>query len=152
MRINDLPLNKDFEGYLWLSNSNKPKVFPTENVDIVLKEDMMPFVVEGQLYDSTTCISYSIRYVDGKYLVYKNDIDPTLLNLGVGNQKSITLKDKEGEDVTCIVERKDYLSNRMDGKWLTFLRYWEPTEDGDENCKGMKPLVITKNVFIGFKK
>lgn len=145
MEISEIPLDKKYEGYLWLSDSNEPKVFTNESIDIELKEDMIPFVVEGQLYESTTRISYSIKYVDGKCLVYNNDIDSALLDLDEGEQKSITLK-----DVPCIVERKDYLSNRMDEKWLKFLRYWEAKPD--ENCEGMSAFAITKNVFIGFEK
>lgn len=145
-------------GYLWWSNQESPEFFEGEDKTITLDEKSNPFIIEGQLFGtivneqegSRRNVSCSIKYVDGKYLVYKNDIDSALLDLGEGKQKSITLKDEEGKDVPCIVERKDYLSNRMDGKWLKFLRYWEANPD--ENCKGMSVYAITKNVFVGFKK
>lgn len=148
ININDITLDKNYEGYLWLSNSTEPHVYINEKINLHMKEGI--FIVEGQLYNSTDYISYSIKYVDGKYIVYKNDIDSALLNLGEGKQKSITMKDEEGNDVLCIVERKDYLSNRMSDHWLKFLRYWEEKED--ENCMNMPVLTFTKNVFVGFKK
>ena len=111
----------------------EPKVYQDEQINIILDETKNPFVVEGQLYDKEEDKSYSIKYIDGQYLIKVNK---------VGND-DFTNKDNE---------LKSFLSNRMGGRWLKFLRYWEPTEQGDENCEGMKPLVITKNVFVGFKK
>ena len=121
------------EGYLWWSDQQEPKVYQDGQIDIILDETKNPFVVEGQLYDKEEDKSYSIKYIDGQYLIKVNK---------VGND-DFTNKDNE---------LKSFLSNRMGGRWLKFLRYWEPTEQGDENCEGMPPLVITKNVFVGFKK
>ena len=135
MKISEIPLNKEYkyEGYLWLSNSKAPKVYENQPIDIELKEGMMPFVVEGQLYCQTEQTSYSIKYVDGEHVVSEFD--------------KVCIEDAKGD-----IELKTYLSNRMDDRLLCFLRYWEPSAKGDENCEGMKPLVITKNVFVGFKK
>lgn len=136
MTISEIPLNKEYEGYLWLSNSVMPIVFDNQTIDMELKElkeGMMPFIVEGQLYSQTEKISYSIKYVDGRHIVSKYE--------------KVRIDDANDD-----IELKTYLSNRMDDRELCFLRYWEPTEEGDENCEGMKPLVITKNVFVGFKK
>ena len=121
------------EGYLWWSDQQEPKVYQDEQINIILDETKNPFVVEGQLYDKDEDKSYRIKYIDGQYLIKVNK---------VGND-DFTNKDNE---------LKSFLSNRMGGRWLKFLRYWEPTEQGDENCEGMKPRVITKNVFVGFKK
>lgn len=140
MSINEIPTNVEYQGYLWLSNSIEPIVFDNQTIDIKLKEKeielkegMMPFVVEGQLYSQTEKISYSIKYVDGRHIVSKYE--------------KVRIDDANDD-----IELKTYLSNRMDDRVLCFLRYWEPLDDGDENCEGMKPLVITKNVFVGFKK
>lgn len=132
MNINEIPLNKKYEGYLWLSNSIEPKVLDNQKINLELKEGMMPFIVEGQLYNSTDHISYSIKYVNGEHLVTKYE--------------NVSPEDKSNNNV----EEKAYLSNRMDDRELVFHRYWELVED--ENCENMKTLVITKNVFIGFKK
>lgn len=123
-----------YEGYLWLSNSSKPRVYDNQVIDIDLGVGMMPFVVEGQLYDRKRKVSYSIKYVDGEHLVNK-------------------YKDIDDETTDANIEHKTYLPNRMEiigNRRLHFLRYWEPKED--KNCEDMSVLVITKNVFAGFKK
>ena len=117
------------EGYLWWSDQQKPKVYQDELIDICLDETKNPFVVEGQLYDEENKESYSIKYVDGHYLINKYKLD-------------------ESDLINLDNEAKSYLSNRMDDRWLKFIRYWE--EKGDENCMGMPVLTLTKNVFIGF--
>lgn len=153
--IRDL-VDLDYTGYLWLSNEKEPS-FKPEEIKKQIQEKMLSdnesvFIVEGQLFhqDKSRTFSLSIKYVDGKYWIYKNDVDPTLLSLNNGEQKSVTIKNEKGEDIPCIVERKDYLSNRMDEQWIQFLRYW--VAQPDENCMGMPVFVITKNVFVGFKK
>ncbi len=116
-------------GYLWWSDQQKPKVYQDESIDICLDEAKNPFVVEGQLYDEENKVSYSIKYVDGQYLINKYKVD----------ESDFTNPDNQ---------IKSYLSNRMDDRWLKFLSYWE--EKKDANCMGMPVLTLTKNVFIGF--
>lgn len=119
------------EGYLWWSNQQEPNVYQEEPIDICLEATQNPFVVEGQLYDKEEKKSYSIKYVDGQYFIKKYEV--------------------ETEDLTHPdYEIMSYLSNRMDGRWLKFLRYWEEVKD--DNCMGMNVLKFTKNVFIGFKE
>ena len=119
------------EGYLWWSDQQKPKIYDGNTLDICLDETKNPFVVEGQLYDKETKESYSIKYVDGLYLI---------------NIYKVTDEDL----VNSVNETKCYLPNRMGDRWLRFLRYWEEKED--ESCMGMPVLTLTKNVFIGFKE
>lgn len=119
------------EGYLWWSDQQEPKVYQDEQIDIILDETKNPFVVEGQLYDKEEKKSYSIKYVDGLYLI----------NIYKVEAGDLTNKDNEP---------KCFLSNRMGGRWLKFLRYWE--EKKDENCMDMPVLTFTKSVFIGFKE
>ena len=119
------------EGYLWWSDQQEPKVYQDEAIDICLDETKNPFVVEGQLYDKEEKKSYSIKYVDGQYLINKYKVE----------EDDLTNPDNE---------TKCYFSNRMENKWLKFLRYWEEKED--KNCMGMPVLTLTKHVFIGFKE
>ena len=119
------------EGYLWWSDQQEPKVYQDEQIDIILDETKNPFVVEGQLYDKEEKKSYSIKYVDGLYLI----------NIYKVEAGDLTNKDNEP---------KCFLSIRMGGRWLKFLRYWE--EKKDENCMDMPVLTFTKSVFIGFKE
>lgn len=126
--INDIkPLN--YEGYLWMSDQEEPQVYTNQPIEI--PATINPFIVEGQLYNQEKGISYSIKYVDGQYIV---------------QEYTVTEEDLRNPNN----EQKEFLSNRMDEKWLKFLRYWEKKED--ENCMGMPVLTQTKNVFIGFKK
>ena len=122
---------KNCEGYLWWSDRKEPEIYDGDALDISLDKAKNPFVVEGQIYDKEEKKSYSIRYVDGQYLI----------NIYKVETSDFTNKDNEP---------KNFLSNRMDGRWLKFLRYWE--EKKDENCMGMPVLAFTKNVFIGFKE
>lgn len=145
INIDKLNISDCWEGYIWMSNSQNPLVNEHIPRTIDLNPDVNPFIVEGELFDNSSKTSYSIKYIDGEYHVY---YEPVI------DEKWLKLKNQEEteyDDVEFVVRRTDYLSNRMDGKWLKFLRFWEPTEEGDENCEGMKPLIITKNVFIGFK-
>ncbi len=122
---------KNCEGYLWWSDQQIPRVYQDESLDICLDETKNPFVVEGQLYDKECCTSYSVKYVDGQYVI---------------KEYKVVEQDFANPDN----ERKYFFSNRMDGRWLKFLRYWEEKED--ENCMGMPVLTFTKNVFVGYKE
>ena len=85
----------DCNGYLWWSNQESPELFEGEDIIITLDEKSNPFIIEGQLCGTIDneqegtkrTISCSIKYVDGKYLIYKNDFDSALLNLGEGEQE-----------------------------------------------------------------
>lgn len=122
---------KGYVGYLWWSDKEEPELLiDGHGPDKLPIDGENPFVVEGQLYNKNEDISYSIKYVDGKYVVKKY----------TGIKEDIENKDNE---------EKVYLSNRMDGRWLKFLRYWE--EKSDEPDKDSFPVLTqTKNVFIGF--
>lgn len=121
---------KKCEGYLWWSDQQQPKVCQDEAFDISLDETENPFVVEGQLYDIEEKKSYSIKYVDGHYIIN-------------------VYKVEDGDFGNPDNEAKSCLSNRMGDRWLRFLRYWEPVKD--PNCEGMEALKLTKNVFVGFE-
>lgn len=124
-----------YEGYIWMSDKDEPTVYDSTPVTLPLN-DSIPFVVEGQLYSRTEGISYSIKYVDGQYIVH---------------EYYVTEADKENPDNQI----KTYMSNRMGDKILTFLRYWVEILEKDnykdnDNPDGLPVLTQTKNVFIGF--
>ena len=135
ININDIkPL--PYEGYLWMSDKDEPKVYDNEIVTLPQEGDN-PFVVEGQLFNKGNGLSYSIKYVDGEYFV---------------QEYIITEMDINNPDNQV----KTYLPNRMGDKKLRFLRYWEEILDEDnynniDNPKGLPVLTQTKNVFIGFE-
>ncbi len=126
-----------YEGYLWMSDREEPTVFENQPVKMP-KEGDNPFVAEGQLFNKESGLSYSIKYVDGQYIIQEN---------------VVTEEDKNNPDN----ETKTYLANRMGDRQLQFLRYWEEVLDEDNykdsaNPKGLPVLTQTKNVFIGFKE
>ena len=136
IRINEIK-SLAYEGYLWMSDQEDPTVYENDSVTLPI-EGANPFVVEGQLYNRTEGLSYSIKYVDGQYIVQEYEV---------------TEADMKNPDNQI----KTYLSNRMGDKKLQFLRYWEEVPDEDNyrdssNPKGLPVLTQTKNVFVGFKK
>ena len=108
------------EGYLWWSDQQTPAVYQDESIDNCLDEAQNPFVVEGQLYDKEEMKSYSIKFVDGQYLINKYKVD-------------------ESDFINLDNEEKSYLSNRMDDRWLKFLRYWEEKEDEKDEADRVLP-------------
>lgn len=136
IRINKIK-SLTYEGYLWMSDQENPTIYENDSVTLPT-EGANPFVVEGQLYNEKEGLSYSIKYVDGQYIVQKYEV---------------TEADMKSQDNQI----KTYLSNRMGDKKLQFLRYWEDVPDEDNftdsnNPNGLPVLTQTKNVFIGFKK
>ena len=120
--INDIDFSLLYEGYLWLSNENKPKLsYPAAKIDAQLFKNLNPFVAEGYLY------------IDGQYHIYETEVNPT---------------DISNEDVDKI----EYLTWRMPNSstlWAKFLRYWHEVEDA--KCLDMKVLEVEKEVFVGFR-
>lgn len=136
IRINKIK-SLTYEGYLWMSDQENPTIYENDSVTLP-EEGTNPFVVEGQLYNEKEGLSYSIKFVDGQYIVQEYEV---------------TEADMKNPDNQV----KTYLSNRMGDKKLQFLRYWEEVPDEDiftdsNNPNGLPVLTQTKNVFIGFKK
>lgn len=125
-----------YEGYLWMSDQENPNVYENKLVTLP-KEGDNPFVVEGHLFNKKEGLSYTIKYVDGQYIVLEYQVT------------EIDLKNPDNQI-------KTYLSNRMGDKKLQFLRYWEDVfdEDNYKDAKypyGLPVLTQTKNVFVGFE-
>ncbi len=127
--IGDLPVTSLFEGYLWLSNASKPEVYLRDR-NIVLPSGTNPFIAEGNLFDETNQKSWSIRFMDGLYIVNCFNLEE--------------LKDKTSS-------LKEYLPNRFPGKIrrLCFREFWMPVPD--DLCENMEVLKPSMSVFVGFK-
>lgn len=123
-----IKITKEYQGYIWMSDSNKPEVFNHDKVkDIILDDKMNPFIIEGQLYDQANGKSYSIKFVDGKYLTKAYDVN-----------------EKDGKDTVT----EHFIANFDGVNMLKFLRYWKPA--ADTLCEGMNVLQPKELVFIGF--
>jgi CRISPR type III-associated protein (TIGR04423 family) len=127
--------NKLYDGYLWYSDQKTPEVFEQKAWDeSMLDENVNPFVIEGQLYDSENLVSYSVKYVDGKYII-----------------KKYQLKSTDFNNVDVDIDILDFKAHRMgEGRVLQFLQYYR--EEEDSLCEGMKVLQPAEKVFVGFKK
>lgn len=132
IEIKDIDFGLCYEGYLWMSNENKPRIFaPAAMIDRTLLEGLNPFVAEGYLYNKEQGVSISIKSPNGRPCAHRFLVNPA---------------DFHSEDVTPV----EYQAHRMDGKRLHFLRYW--TAKPNEACLGMEVLTVEKMVFVGFKK
>ena len=129
IKLIDIPSTNKYEGYLWWSNSQEPVSYKNESVPNWPAETDNPFIVEGNLYDKLNQLSYSIRFVDGGYII-------NCFNLNeLKNTESIF---------------KSYLPNRFPSaiKKLCFQEFWKSMPD--EFCEGMPVLKPAEVVFIGF--
>ena len=127
IHLTDIPKESRYTGYLWQSDQSSPMVFRGEALP-AFGSGTNPFIIEGQLYNKDNDLSYSIKFVDGKYLVKEFDL-------------------KEPETFKPI--EKCYLANRLDGvAMLCFKEYWQPEKD--ECCAGMDVLKPAALVFVGF--
>lgn len=131
MDIKKIDFTRKYTGYLWMSNSAEPLVLATPGtVDSALFEKNNPFVAEGQLYDSESDVSVSIRYADGRYY-------------------TVRYENARGADDDPLTDDVVYCNVRMAPELkLKFRRRWKLVEDA--NCEDMKAPSIEREVFIGF--
>ncbi|GAB6975103.1 TIGR04423 family type III CRISPR-associated protein [Prevotella falsenii] len=133
----NIDFNLRYEGYLWLSDEHHPRTFcPAKLVERELLCGNNPFVVEGYLYNKEKGLSFSIKNIDGKCHIYKNEVKP---------------EDIESDNPT--IDRVSYLTlcrNNDHARRACFLRYWIPQPD--PACLEMNVLEVEKEVFIGFKE
>lgn len=116
-----------YEGYIWMSDETAPKLLKGETLNLNLNPQSNPFVIEAQLLCVDKGISYSIRYVDGQYIVNQWDIS-------------------EPADY----EEKVFVPARMpDVVLLKFRQYW--TEVSVEDNYDWTTLKPGKLVFVGFE-
>ena len=133
-KISNIDFALSYEGYLWMSNENKPRVFyPEAEIESQLFNTPSPFVAEGYLFNKKKGVSFSIKYVDGQYLIYRNEV-------------KLSDFDSENTDtVSCLTLRM----SSSEILWAKFLRYWQ--EKPDLECLKMNVLEVEKEVFVGFK-
>ncbi len=130
INLQEILAQKPLEGYLWCSNKQKPKIYPSENPIAWPTVGANPFIIEGNLYDADKDISYQIKFIDGEYHVYRFDLKQ-LNNAGI--------------------TKHEYLPNRMPGiEKLIFKEVWLPV--ADPLCEGLEVLKPSFIAFTGFKK
>ncbi|WP_407404144.1 TIGR04423 family type III CRISPR-associated protein [Sodaliphilus sp.] len=121
---------RNYEGYVWMSDESKPKVYNGgEPLAVELIEGENPFVIEALLCDKANHVSYSVKYVDGKYIITRYEFESADFN-----RQTVTVE--------------NFVGHRMEGHNLQFLRYWEAQKD--PICLDMPVLHPTHLVFTGF--
>jgi CRISPR type III-associated protein (TIGR04423 family) len=126
-QLNELN-NIEFEGYVWLSDQEEPKILNNQTFDFSkYEEGSNPFIIEALLYkenDKSVHITHT-----GKYNIQSFDLN----NLP---------QDSELVDV-------NYLPHRLEGvKKVCFRQLWIP--ENDENCENMPVLKMKALIFVGF--
>jgi CRISPR type III-associated protein (TIGR04423 family) len=126
-QLNEIP-KLTFEGYVWMSDEESPKVLFNETFDF--KNIMInPFIIEALLYNETEKTSIHIQHT-GEYQIFEYD-----------------LKNLSEEQLVA----KSYLPHRLEGvEKVNFKQLWIP--EPDENCENMEVLTLKAIVFCGFKK
>lgn len=124
---------KKYEGYVWMSDCDKPDVLRDELLKVDFSTIENPFVIEAQLFDKESLTSYSVKFIDGEYHIMK-----------------FKLEEKDLLEPIHFVpkSRLDTKSGKV--KSLKFKQLWKVLEEGDPLCEGMKTKVPTALVFIGF--
>jgi|SRR5690625_384176 len=128
INIEDINFDLEYEGYLWYSNAQKPKV-----ITKIKQEDFskLPFIIEGNLYAKDEGISIAIKNIDGEYFITQAQV-----------------KDLPQDQVT----NQKFVAHKLDDvKKIKIIQYWE--ESGKEELlEGMKTLIPSWKAFVGFKK
>lgn len=117
------------QGYIWKSDVTEPQVWDGVFEELILTDGENPFVLEGQLFNTETLKSYSIKYVDGQYLVKEYQVS--------------------ADEQTDGCEERVYYSNRMGDMKLKFIQRWR--EEDNSDCLNWPVLAPKELVFVGFK-
>lgn len=123
--IKEIP-NRNYEGYVWLSNEKKPFILPDESFDFSTVETN-PFVVEALLFDKVENKSIHVQHT-GAYQIFEYDLSK--------------LEKSNYDD-------KEYLPHRLKNvEKVLFKQIWLPEKD--DNCAGFEVLKLKAIVFCGF--
>ena len=124
--IKEIP-NRNYEGYVWLSDAKKPIMLPDESFDFSTVETN-PFIVEALLYNKDEKKSIHFQQTV-EYQIFEYDLSKLEKSNYVG---------------------KEYLPHRLnDVEKVLFKQIWLPEKD--ENCARFEVLKLKAIVFCGFK-
>lgn len=144
MKTNKIDAAK-YQGYYWMSNETSPTLLDNgKEFYNELNPASNPFIIEALLYDEEKMVSYSIKYVDGRYIV---------------NKWENVSKDCANENDYTLIS---YYSNRLEDEKgnkiekLYFLQHWVEVNDPacagdmDDEDSGMTVLQPKELIFVGF--
>lgn len=113
------------EGYVWYSNSDKPRVL--NNTNDLKKNDLNPFIVEAHFYSAQTQTSIGI-FSDGNH--------PLI---------SLVHWDRVGNTT---LSQETFITHRLNNKKIMMVQAWKPVPD--DLCEGMEVLSPAWRMFKGF--
>lgn len=127
----------NYLGYYWMSDTTDPVIVNGNLPEIIssLNPAENPFVIEANLFNQDDRMSYTIKFIDGNYVLTSCQIREKLVDVESGIYDNITLK--------------EYYANRMPGLILLFFQYWR--EQPDPLCAEMPVLHPAEMAFVGFK-
>lgn len=124
----DIPFELSYEGYYWYSNDTKPKVVRNGQIKLNIFTEL-PFIIEGNLYNSETQTSISIKCIDGEYQIFLAKLD----NLPPSQ-----------------VTEQHYIAHDLDGiNKIILLEFWKESEP-DPLLADMTTLIPAWVAFKGF--
>lgn len=119
-------------GYIWWSNAKTPEVYDeAKTIDIVIEDNINPFIIEGMLWDKDNNISVTIKNIDGKCQISSVCVNDFKSNVKFTEKKFIAHRIKNASK-------------------LIFRQYWELKPNKD--CLNMDVYIPTKLLFVGFEK
>lgn len=128
--IAEIPADMAFEGYLWYSHEQKPRMQRNKHFTLDQAGEL-PFIVEGNLWSEENAISIQIRHVDGHYLVQRFNL------AGIADDP--------------LIDEMTYLAHDLEGvKAFRVAEAWEESEP-DSLLEGMTTLVPAWTAFTGFR-
>lgn len=142
-KLNDLHEIPDieYEGYLWMSDEIKPIII--DGKYSIFKNQINPFIVEGNLLSKDKSVSISIRHAGNQLMINQYNL----------NEMAGLLKDPEQ------FTYKKYLAHRLDGiRFLNFILVWLPERiissgyADDLNQEDFEALKPAFTIFNGFEK
>lgn len=133
----------NYQGYYWLSDANTPCVLNGEApFHHDLNPEANPFIIEAQLYDPVNRVSYSVKYIDGKYVAHRWD--------------NVDRDMADGENYILHKYYPNRLEKEEQAIMLHFIQHWVAERDPacagdmDNPDSGMSVLQPKELIFVGF--
>lgn len=133
----------NYQGYYWMSDETSPTLLSKDKEFYdELNPKNNPFIIEALLYNEQDKVSYSIKYVDGRYIVNK--------------WENVSRDCANKNDYTLISYYSNRLEENLGNRKLYFLQHWVEVNDPacagdmDDEDSGMTVLQPKELIFVGF--
>jgi CRISPR type III-associated protein (TIGR04423 family) len=154
--IAEIP-NYNYEGYIWMSNENKPDTIkPIKDIQKELTSTN-PYIVEGNLYSEDKNISISIKNTGEGIHIMQFDIgeaeedqnNQEVKKSQENNKSEDNSKEGNSPKPRIVLQDQIYIANGLGEIKVKFKQAW--IAENDENCVGMPVLQPAWRAFVGFE-